>query len=115
MEEKLKSLFDLILEEAENNQDFKNKLDKVLDKSNPKKKCIKPRINPFEMIKAGEGELREALDDFSISELKDIIRFYGMDELNETSRWRKKERLINYILDSTLIMGRNKKIIRIRE
>ena len=115
MEEKLKSLFDLILEEAENNQDFKNKLDKVLDKSNSKKKCIKPKINPFEMIKAGEGELREALDDFSISELKDIIRFYDMDELNETSRWRKKERLINYILDSTLIMGRNKKIIRIRE
>lgn len=34
-----------------------------------------------------------------VSDLKDIIKFYEMDNTNSCNRWKKKERLVNYIVD----------------
>ena len=95
MEKKLKDLFKVILEEVQCNEKFKNKIYKVLENGNNNAKrsrkknvIIKPKLNPLEVILTLE-----------ISDLKDIIKFYEMDNTNSSSRWRKKERLVNYIVD----------------
>ena len=106
MEKKLKDLFKVILEEVECNEEFKNKIYKVLEEGNnnakrPRKRnlIIKPKLNPLEVILEGERILMDKLLTLEISDLKDIIKFYEMDNTNSSSRWRKKERLVNYIVD----------------
>ena len=106
MEKKLKDLFKVILEEVQCNEKFKNKIYKVLENGNNNAKrsrkknvIIKPKLNPLEVILEGERILMDKLLTLEISDLKDIIKFYEMDNTNSSSRWRKKERLVNYIVD----------------
>ena len=106
MEKKLKDLFKVILEEVQCNEKFKNKIYKVLENGNnnakrsrKKNAIIKPKLNPLEVILEGERILMDKLLTLEISDLKDIIKFYEMDNTNSSSRWRKKERLVNYIVD----------------
>lgn len=106
MENKLKELFKIILEEVESNEEFRNKINKVLDGENkmgkrPRKKkaIIEPKLNPLEVFKEGQDILMDKLLKLEISDLKDIIKFYEMDNTNSCSRWKKKERLINYIVE----------------
>ena len=54
-----------------------------------------------EVILEGESNLVDKLTSLEISDLKDIIKFYEMDNTNSYSRWKKKDRLINYIVDVT--------------
>ena len=88
------------------NEKFKNKIYKVLENGNNNAKrsrkknvIIKPKLNPLEVILEGERILMDKLLTLEISDLKDIIKFYEMDNTNSSSRWRKKERLVNYIVD----------------
>ena len=88
------------------NEEFKNKIYKVLEEGNNNAKrsrkknvIIKPKLNPLEVILEGERILMDKLLTLEISDLKDIIKFYEMDNTNSSSRWRKKERLVNYIVD----------------
>ena len=106
MEKKLRNLFKVIIEEIEYNEEFKNKVYMALEENSTKKtkvkkkkEIIEPKLNPLEVILDGENELRSRLLEFEVVYLKDIIKFYNMDSTNSSSRWKKKERLINYIVD----------------
>ena len=108
MEKKLKEIFKIILDEVESNEEFKNKIYKVLEnekstvkKKSKKKVVIEPKLNPQKVILEGESNLVDKLTSLEISDLKDIIKFYEMDNTNSSSRWKKKDRLINYIVDVT--------------
>ena len=108
MEKKLKEIFKIILDEVESNGEFKNKIYKVLEnekstvkKKSKKKVVIEPKLNPQEVILEGESNLVDKLTSLEIGDLKDIIKFYEMDNTNSSSRWKKKDRLINYIVDVT--------------
>ena len=105
MEKKLKELFNVIMEEMKTNDEFKKKIEVVLGgEDKPKKKVkkkviIEPKLNPLELISKSEVDLREKLSELEVIDLKNIIKFYEMDNTNSSSRWRKKERLVNYIVD----------------
>ena len=106
MGNKLKDLFKVILEEVESNEEFKKKVYKILgdENNNVKKKgkkkvIIEPKLNPIEVILEGENVLSDKLLKLEVSDLKDIIKFYEMDNTNSCNRWKKKERLVNYIVD----------------
>ena len=108
MEKKLKEIFKIILDEVESNEEFKNKIYKALEnekstvkKRSKKKVVIEPKLNPQEVILEGESNLVDKLTSLEIGDLKDIIKFYEMDNTNSSSRWKKKDRLINYIVDVT--------------
>ncbi|MEN8075342.1 hypothetical protein ABFP60_00190 [Clostridioides difficile] len=105
MGNKLKELFNLIMEEVNTNDEFKKKVDMILNgEEQPKKKVKKKgvidvKLNPLDIIMNGELELKDKLSELEVIDLKNIIRFYEMDNTNSCSRWKKKDRLINYIMD----------------
>ena len=105
MEKKLKELFNVIMEEMKTNDEFKKKIEVVLGgEDKPKKKVkkkviIEAKLNPLLLISNSEMELRNKLSELEVIDLKNIIKFYEMDNTNSCSRWKKKDRLINYIID----------------
>ena len=118
MEKKLKELFNVILEEVKSNEEFKKKIDMILaGGKQPKKKVkskviIEPKLNPLAFISNGELELRDKLLELEVNDLKNIIKFYEMDNTNSCSRWRKKVRLINYIVDVSKNIVNRRKVFR---
>lgn len=105
MEKKLKELFNVIMEEMKTNDEFKKKIEDILGgEDKPKKKVkkkviIEAKLNPLLLISNSEMELRNKLSELEVIDLKNIIKFYEMDNTNSCSRWKKKDRLINYIID----------------
>lgn len=105
MEKKLKELFNVIMEEIKTNEEFKKKVESALAvEYKPKKKVkkkvvIEPKLNPLELISKSEVDLREKLSELEVIDLKNIIKFYEMDNTSSCSRWKKKDRLINYVID----------------
>ena len=69
----------------------------------PKKKPTRIKtpavLNPLEIAQDDENELKNQLMDLELSQLKDIIRDYDLDPLKLTSSWRKKERIVDHILE----------------
>ena len=59
-------------------------------------------INPVEVIEGGEDVLREKLDNLTEKELKDIIAYYGMDSTKLSMKWKKRDRLINFIIETSV-------------
>ena len=105
MEKKLKEVSNVIIEEVKTNEEFKKKIEMVLGGENKSKKKVKkkviiePKLNPLEAISSGELELRDKLLELEVIDLKNIIKFYEMDNTNSCSRWKKKDRLVNYVID----------------
>ena len=104
MEKKLKELFNVIMEEMKTNDEFKKKIEVVLGGEDKAKKKVKKKViieaklNPLLLISNSEMELRNKLSELEVIDLKNI-KFYEMDNTNSCSRWKKKDRLINYIID----------------
>ncbi len=46
----------------------------------------------------GESVLMEYLEKFDVKELRNIIKVCGLDKLRRTSRWRKKEKIMGFIV-----------------
>lgn len=109
MENKLKEIFNVILEEIKVNKEFEAKINIILTGEKPKKKVatkkeiIKPSINPIVAIDEGQAILEKKLAELSIDELKSVIKYYDMDSSNSYSRWRKKDRFISYIVEVALV------------
>ena len=105
MEKKLKELFNVIMEEMKTNDEFKKRIEVVLGGEDKAKKKVKKKViieaklNPLLLISNSEMELRNKLSELEVIDLKNIIKFYEMDNTNSCSRWKKNERLINYIID----------------
>lgn len=59
-------------------------------------------LNPIEIATQGEEELTLRLNELDEKQLKDIIADYGMDRTKLAMKWRKKERLVNFIVERAL-------------
>ena len=101
----LRSMFDAVIDEAENNEDFAGKLERAFtcNSSSPVKKRKlhrrqKPVLNPLDMIEDMHA-LDAKLHTLSVDQLKDIVSVYSMDPSRRALQWRKPERLIALILD----------------
>ena len=56
-------------------------------------------INPISIFtEAGEDGLLKALEPLTLVELIDIIKKFGFDPSRKSYRWRKKERLVDFII-----------------
>lgn len=108
LECKLKEIIEIILEEAKKNKDFEEALKGALyreksDLVKAKTKCrIKresAKINPLIEVEKGENDLRQKLEELNIQELKNVIYDYGLDNMKNSVRWKKKEKFVNLIIE----------------
>lgn len=109
---KLKALLNIVIEEAEKNEEFANKLSAILnsDDSNaansvasgkrPGNRRDKAVLDPIRLVEEGEENLREKLNELTEKQLKDIIADYGMDPSKLAMKWKDKERIIGHIIDT---------------
>ena len=114
----LSRLTAIVIEESARNSDFASKIQFVFaepgscisedDTSNETSNIQRRRnrrdpavLNPFDMIPNDETKLVECLRSLTEKELKDIIAQFGLDPTNRSMQWRKKERLIQSILEAT--------------
>lgn len=114
MEKLLKEFCEVIIEEINKNEEFSNKVKKILventkiekDKLKTKKKVLSEKdilINPYEILLEGTEVLENKLSKLELQDLKNIVEYYSMDPSKSFKRWRKKERFINFILEVSIL------------
>lgn len=113
----LKQLADVVIEEAKQNEAFGNKIEQILgilpvEPGQDTKACKTGKtgrstnrrdpavLDPVAVISEGENILLEKLGNLTDKELKDIIADYSMDPSKLAMRWRKKEKLIDLIMEA---------------
>lgn len=113
----LNRMFAVIVEEIRCNPIFAEKLERAITETDPegakepdkghrqRKRRDPPALNPIDMIVEDETALIEKLSSLSEKQLKDIIAGYGMDPSLRAFQWRKRERLIQYIVDRSRMMA----------
>lgn len=114
MEKLLKEFCEVIIEEINKNEEFSNKVKKILvenikiekDKLKKKKKVLSEKdilINPYEILLEGTEVLENKISKLELQDLKNIVEYYSMDPSKSFKRWRKKERFINLILEVSIL------------
>lgn len=113
----LKQLFNAVMDEIKQNEDFACKIEQILNveaavlksKATSRKASGTARssnrrdpavLDPVALIIEDENLLIEKLKELDAKQLKDIIADYGMDPSKLAMRWRNQERLINHIVDT---------------
>lgn len=102
----LNKLCTCITDEMKMNPDFASKIGLIFDivpTVEPAKRSHKrnpAKINPIQLVIDGDDTLNEKLEQLSVEELKDIIAEHGMDNAKLAMKWKKKERLIAFILET---------------
>ena len=125
LKKSLRAAVKVILEEADKNPEFSVRLEEALGvgKKTPATKKKIPShaagapkrgnrrtpaaLDPVELARQGEGELRSRLAELDIEQLKDIVADYGMDPGKLVMKWKVPEKIINKIVEISL--GRAKK------
>ncbi len=111
LKKSMKALYDLIIDEAEKNDEFSASLEKIFnseiiasEESNETKRGSNRRdkavLDPIELAEKGELSA-EVLEPLTDKELKDIVADYGMDPSKLAMKWKNKNRLIQLILDTS--------------
>lgn len=114
LKKRLQAFLNVIVAEANANEDFAQKLsnaletgdfpaDKLKSESNTKRSANRrdPAVlDPVQMVMDGDSSLPQRLDELTEKELKDIIADYGMDPSKLAMRWKNKEKLVELILDT---------------
>ena len=104
---KLRALFKVITDEAAKNEKFAESIAKAMGLNEPKTKPATAKkarrdpavLNPVQMIADDAARLEQRLLNLSEKELKDIIAEYALDPSRVSSRWRKKEKLAELIME----------------
>ena len=60
-------------------------------------------LDPVALAAAGEEALLAALAPLTIEELKDIVADYGMDHKRLVMKWKKPERVLRHIVETSII------------
>ena len=114
LKKRLQALLNVILAEANANEDFAQKLNRALEtgdvsaekpKAEPGTKRRANRrdpavLDPVQMMMDGDSCLPQRLNELTEKELKDIIADYGMDSSKLAMKWKNKEKLMKLILDT---------------
>lgn len=58
-------------------------------------------LDPVEVVRSGEGSLRESLSPLDLSQLLDIVAEYGMDPGKLVMKWKDRDRVINRIVEAS--------------
>ena len=109
----LQGLVKAILDEAEQNPAFAQKVEAALDIDRssiaanwkPKRSTVRrtPAIlDPIDTVRLGEQPLRHRLASLSVEQLKDIVADYGMDPGKLVMKWNSPQRIIDRIVEFSL-------------
>lgn len=114
LKKNLKALFDLIVDEAEKNEEFAEALSRIFNNETPEKRTKdntgekrasnrrdKAVLDPIKLAENGELTA-DILSPLVEKELKDIIADFGMDPSRLAMKWKDKEKLIQLILDTSI-------------
>ena len=113
---KLSALAQEIADEAERNEHFRERIERVLSEDSPtptKASAMrKPRrkggrrtpavLDPVQLARQGEHVLRSRLATLNLEPLLDIVAQYGMDPGKLVMKWRKPDRVIDRIVEISL-------------
>ena len=59
-----------------------------------------PLLNPLEFSVSEEEKLREKLLELELKDLRILIRTYNLDPFKQTSSWKKKERIVDVMMET---------------
>jgi hypothetical protein len=106
----LRGLVDLLVEEADRNPVFADKLEQLLtvvpsrrttaERAPRKSVSARPPDLYAEHTARGEADLLVWLRDLPVSTLRTLIRINDFDPTRRTSKWREAEKLATFIVDS---------------
>ena len=109
MKNKLKKLFDLIIEESKNNESFRKKIDDLLEpkieiktEKKGKNKREAAALDPIIIAEKDVKELKIKLEELDIEKLKDIVSEYRLDPSRLVMKWKDKDRIIEHIIKAAL-------------
>ncbi len=110
---KMKAFFDLVVGEAEKNEEFAAALAKIFGEETEKIKTNestgtkrasnrrdKPVLDPIRLAE-DDALSAENLLPLTVKELKDIIAGFGMDPAKLAMKWKDKDRLIQLIIETS--------------
>ena len=109
---KLRALVAAILDEADRNPTFADKLDLVLCENRTAEKAAGKRsgrrtpaiLDPFAIMQEkGETSLREALRGLDLEQLRDIVAEYGMDPSKLAMKWKAANRVIDLMVSTAAL------------
>ena len=112
LQHKLRALVDIVLEEANHNPAFAEKLGALLGEPRPTEKIVGKRtgrrtpaiLDPFAIMQEqGELSLREALRKLDLEQLRDIIAEYGMDPAKLAMKWKTTDRVIELVVSTAAL------------
>lgn len=104
----LHRFMDVILEEAEHNPPFADKLLDVLSlaeappehAARKRKGNVELPADPFEVFHSeGAIGLKAWLDHLDLEQLRTIVRIHKLDSTRNSDKWKTKERFIDLIMD----------------
>jgi hypothetical protein len=109
----------VVVEEAERNPGFAQRVEEALglqpkpakpakvNTSRPANRRAAAALDPVQLVRQGESELRARLAELDIEQLKDIVADYGMDPAKLVMKWKDSQRIIDRITE--LAIGRVRK------
>ena len=111
----LRKLLDVILEEAGRNPAFSERLGAVLNPSGDLTRPSSGRstarrtmavLDPIELARIGEGELRTRLSALNLEQLRDVVAQYGMDPRRLVMKWKDEARVRERIVEVAIQRSR---------
>lgn len=109
---KLRALVDILLDEAEHNPAFAEKLGELFGEASPAKPHSGKRtgrrtpavLDPVAIMQEkGETSLREALRALDLEQLRDIVAEYGMDPSKLAMKWKAADRVIDLVVSTAAL------------
>ena len=117
----LGALVNVIFDEAARNPEFGGRIEAALGIAKPalspaaKPSTTKPQnekrkggrraaavLDPIDLARHGEGELRDKLGALDLEKLLDVVAQYGMDPGKLVMKWKDRERVIDRIVEVAL-------------
>lgn len=117
LKKRLSALISTIIAEAEKNESFRTNVERALGinastgvPQSRAEETIKQRkwrrtpavLDPVELVRQGENELRAKLSVLTLDQLLDIVAQYGMDPGKLVMKWKNLQRIINHIVELAL-------------
>ncbi|MBM3547482.1 MAG: hypothetical protein FJX54_11040 [Alphaproteobacteria bacterium] len=112
----LQELVRVIVDEADRNPEFAQKIEQALGYEprtakigalRPVHRRASPVLDPVALAREGETVLRERLAGLTLEQLRDVVADYGMDPGKLVLKWKVPSRIIDRIVEVSL--GRAKK------
>ena len=109
---KMRDFLNVVIEQAEKDEEFANKLSEVFVGTTKKSEKTEGAgrganrrdaavLDPIKLIEEGNESLHQQLESLTEKQLKDIIADFGMDPSKLAMKWKDKDRLIKHIIETS--------------